>query len=225
MNEQPSQVVSPQVEMEAIHKQVGGWFEEFVGSTQYEPLNETQRDKAPGIVRFFAEYGYRYIGMTPEKWDRSGLTECCVEVLPRKVSAEPAFFEAVAPVLAAFFGFLAEKGLLSNARALAKDVAELDEAIVAASQDERNWGPAKAFVMAAQKAGVNTCDQQAMSQFLVAHNLRLLARLEARRPAPVPPTTSPAAPPAPVRHSGPKTGRNEPCPCGSGKKFKKCCGR
>lgn len=23
----------------------------------------------------------------------------------------------------------------------------------------------------------------------------------------------------------PKTGRNEPCPCGSGKKFKKCCGK
>jgi SWIM/SEC-C metal-binding protein len=22
-----------------------------------------------------------------------------------------------------------------------------------------------------------------------------------------------------------KTGRNEPCPCGSGKKYKKCCGR
>jgi uncharacterized protein len=28
----------------------------------------------------------------------------------------------------------------------------------------------------------------------------------------------------PVRAS-PKTGRNEPCPCGSGKKFKMCCGR
>jgi preprotein translocase subunit SecA len=23
---------------------------------------------------------------------------------------------------------------------------------------------------------------------------------------------------------GPKVGRNDPCPCGSGKKFKKCCG-
>lgn len=23
---------------------------------------------------------------------------------------------------------------------------------------------------------------------------------------------------------GPKVGRNEPCPCGSGKKFKRCCG-
>jgi preprotein translocase subunit SecA len=29
----------------------------------------------------------------------------------------------------------------------------------------------------------------------------------------------------PVRRSMPKVGRNEPCPCGSGKKFKNCCGR
>jgi uncharacterized protein YecA (UPF0149 family) len=28
----------------------------------------------------------------------------------------------------------------------------------------------------------------------------------------------------PVRNAEPKTGRNEPCPCGSGKKFKKCHG-
>jgi preprotein translocase subunit SecA len=29
----------------------------------------------------------------------------------------------------------------------------------------------------------------------------------------------------PVRRELPKVGRNEPCPCGSGKKFKNCCGR
>lgn len=29
--------------------------------------------------------------------------------------------------------------------------------------------------------------------------------------------------PAPVVHA-PKVGRNDPCPCGSGKKYKKCCG-
>jgi len=28
----------------------------------------------------------------------------------------------------------------------------------------------------------------------------------------------------PFRRSEPKVGRNDPCPCGSGKKFKKCCG-
>ena len=31
--------------------------------------------------------------------------------------------------------------------------------------------------------------------------------------------------PRTVVRSAPKTGRNEPCPCGSGKKYKHCCGR
>jgi predicted aspartyl protease len=29
----------------------------------------------------------------------------------------------------------------------------------------------------------------------------------------------------PVRNEGPKTGRNDTCPCGSGKKYKHCCGK
>jgi SEC-C motif-containing protein len=29
--------------------------------------------------------------------------------------------------------------------------------------------------------------------------------------------------PAPVRSAAPKVGRNDPCPCGSGKKYKHCC--
>jgi preprotein translocase subunit SecA len=28
----------------------------------------------------------------------------------------------------------------------------------------------------------------------------------------------------PLARQAPRVGRNEPCPCGSGKKFKKCCG-
>ena len=35
--------------------------------------------------------------------------------------------------------------------------------------------------------------------------------------------TREAIPRIPIR-TGPKTGRNDPCPCGSGKKYKKCCG-
>jgi hypothetical protein len=29
----------------------------------------------------------------------------------------------------------------------------------------------------------------------------------------------------PFKRDQPKVGRNDPCPCGSGKKYKKCCGR
>jgi uncharacterized protein YchJ len=32
-----------------------------------------------------------------------------------------------------------------------------------------------------------------------------------------------ATPRKPVRREGPRIGRNDQCPCGSGRKFKKCC--
>ena len=40
----------------------------------------------------------------------------------------------------------------------------------------------------------------------------------------VPPAPSPQ-PRASMQHAGPKVGRNDPCPCGSGKKYKKCHGQ
>ncbi len=38
------------------------------------------------------------------------------------------------------------------------------------------------------------------------------------------PEQTPITPPIPIVEHSPKTGRNDPCPCGSGKKYKKCCG-
>jgi hypothetical protein len=38
-------------------------------------------------------------------------------------------------------------------------------------------------------------------------------------------STAPTRQVVPVRSGQPKVGRNDPCPCGSGKKFKKCCGQ
>ncbi len=49
--------------------------------------------------------------------------------------------------------------------------------------------------------------------------LGLPATATATAPPPEPATPSPAAP------SALKVGRNEPCPCGSGRKYKKCCGK
>jgi preprotein translocase subunit SecA len=37
--------------------------------------------------------------------------------------------------------------------------------------------------------------------------------------------TRPQAPVQTIKNEGPKVGRNDPCPCGSGKKFKNCHGR
>jgi hypothetical protein len=63
----------PQAEMAAIHKQVGGWFDGFIRTPPYQALSDMQKDKAPGIVRFFTEYSFRHIGAAPEKWNRDVL--------------------------------------------------------------------------------------------------------------------------------------------------------
>lgn len=43
-------------------------------------------------------------------------------------------------------------------------------------------------------------------------------------PDDIPNLTCAVNPPIPVAAKAPHVGRNDPCPCGSGKKFKKCCG-
>jgi len=45
------------------------------------------------------------------------------------------------------------------------------------------------------------------------------------RPQGTPMGPRPQGPTAPIRNEGPKIGRNDPCPCGSGKKYKNCHGR
>ena len=50
----------------------------------------------------------------------------------------------------------------------------------------------------------------------------MISQVGGRR-MPPPSALPPAA--APVRSAAPAVGRNDPCPCGSGKKYKKCCGR
>ena len=47
-------------------------------------------------------------------------------------------------------------------------------------------------------------------------------RVRTSGPAGMPPHGMPGAP---MRPAAPTVGRNDPCPCGSGKKYKKCCGR
>ena len=53
------------------------------------------------------------------------------------------------------------------------------------------------------------------------------ARVSSAMPgaAPKPQATKGDSKPEPVRRDAPKIGRNDLCPCGSGKKYKNCCGK
>jgi preprotein translocase subunit SecA len=79
----------------------------------------------------------------------------------------------------------------------------------------------------------STTNLQAFEQLLASLPQNLLRNDPAAmaRPASAPSDELPdELPPAPrielpIKRELPKVGRNDPCPCGSGKKFKSCCGR
>jgi preprotein translocase subunit SecA len=73
---------------------------------------------------------------------------------------------------------------------------------------------------------------QSLNGMQVHHEASALAAAAAQAGAPQqrapvgapPPGMDLPKAPQPIRNDGPKVGRNDPCPCGSGRKYKKCCG-
>src|ERR1041384_696737 len=98
-------------ELAAIHQRVEGWYNAFAKSPAFAALTESQQLKGGQITNYFTDYSIRYLGLAPAEWGCDAVCECCIEILPRKVSAELSFFEAIAPVLGAFFRFLGDQSL------------------------------------------------------------------------------------------------------------------
>ena len=200
--------------LEEILDRVYEWGVEFSRSKYFEELTEEQKQESEFVVMSFTEYMYSYHGLSPEEWDEDGLKECCLYTLPRKVTADESYFESIAPVLSVFFAFLSEKNLLKNASKLIKKVKKIDKQIVRNARDPRNWGIAKSIAMAAKDAGVDITNEKEMRKFIALYNMQQLAKLERDK-----------SKTSQTKSKKYKVGRNDPCPCGSGKKYKKCCGR
>ena len=65
-----------------------------------------------------------------------------------------------------------------------------------------------------EKDGVDFKSMRQMKKWMKEHE----AELKAEQATGIPKVET-------VVHEGPRIGRNDPCPCGSGKKYKKCCGK
>ncbi|MEN8255426.1 MAG: preprotein translocase subunit SecA [Verrucomicrobiota bacterium] len=92
---------------------------------------------------------------------------------------------------------------------------------------------ANAMFRSATSAGAMEEFFQSLSGMQVHHEASALAAAAAQaaaspqQRAPMgapPPGMAAPKPTAPIRRDVPKVGRNDPCPCGSGRKYKKCCG-
>lgn len=190
----------------------------FLTSSLARELSDELLEDAEFIVYNLLEYALTYAGARPEQLSESVLSEVLLETFPRKITAERDLFEKVGPVCECFLRWMESEGMLSDGSNLAEKVGTWHDAIIANGMNSRNWGMAKTFMMQAEAAGVDIGDEDALRTHFAEYQLR---QLEQRSGAKA--RTDNYQPPIPIVSHSPKVGRNAPCPCGSGRKYKKCC--
>ena len=187
---------------------VSAWFRDFEASDRFAGLDGAHGRMAESIVMHLGSLMHTYLGLTPADWDPEGLEEYLLQVAPEKVTANETYFRATGPVLEAFFGHLEDRGLHPNAAELVARTRMLRRRLVRHAMDRRLWGPSKTMAIAAMAEGVDLADPHQREAFLRRQRGRMAGTTYGH-----------------PRRDEPRIGRNAPCPCGSGKKYKRCCGK
>ena len=194
----------------------------FLRSTDAAEKFSDCYDDVSFITTNLLEYAWIHEGADVKQLTERILQEILFTLFPRKVVGDRKFFETIPVITAGFLQWLAKQEILPKGQKLADKVTEWSEQIVAAGMNPANWGPGKTFTMKAEAAGVDTTDEKAVRRYMAEYHRKILQlgaepQVEADK-------WSENKPPIPISEIPAKTGRNEPCPCGSGKKYKKCCG-
>ena len=184
----------------------------------FSQSNEAQqvigRDGDLGWYRALLEFGVNYLGEIVDEMTVSSVTEYVLDYVPRKVSIEADAAAAIVFELQMFWQYLGRVYELPEAKSIIEWLTT--DGLVARLKREMsnpaNFGMAKSFFMAGTNAGYDMTSEEGLAEFMTAYNRSL-----ALKNSPTPPPLAPI-----VR--GLRIGRNDPCPCGSGKKYKKCCG-
>ncbi|HPC95750.1 MAG TPA: SEC-C metal-binding domain-containing protein [Sedimentisphaerales bacterium] len=197
--------------------------EQFLTSPVGRSLPPELLNIAPSIIEQVIDLSFKTLEVDPLAWDEGTLRELLLDVLPRRAFANEIHLAKIAPILEAFILWLGSEGLCDDAQHLAAAVHGWSDAIVCAGMNPDNWSPHKAMIMQALKDGRDITDP-AFKEHLVKEQMRAFLDAAAAEPEPEPMPNEPNEPPIPIVSTKPGVGRNDPCPCGSGRKYKKCCG-
>jgi hypothetical protein len=172
-----------------------------------------------GWSRMLLEYGLNYLGEVVDTMTLGSVEGFVLGHVPRKVSTQPDQAASIVFELAMFWEYLERVYQLPEANSIVAWLKSEDlvDRLAKELSDPSNFGMAKSFVMAGVEAGYDMTSQSGAAEFMQVYNQSLLA---GKAPAPA---SAPASAPAPILVREQRVGRNDPCPCGSGKKFKKCC--
>ncbi|HQO39828.1 MAG TPA: SEC-C metal-binding domain-containing protein [Spirochaetota bacterium] len=192
----------------SVSESVEGYTDDFKKSSYFMKLNNTEKDEAQHIIRNFSEMMYNYFLMIPANWNARRAVMCLSEIMPSKVVADNSYFEAVEPVMTAFLTFCGDKGYVTDGKIIARRLLGISESIIEESNNEENWSPGKQLIKEAEREGIDISDKNQIESFINEYNKDKVSLFQSGA----------------AKANPDKPGRNDPCPCGSGKKYKKCCG-
>ena len=217
-----SSPLSPEDEQELERFRLDKIQRRFLRSEAGSSAIKAYRDDVPFITDALLNYLWDYEGVYLEQISEQALYKVLIDLFPRKVVAAKEELEHVGPVVAVFLNWLENQAIVPHGAALADRVKGWSNEIVARGMNPEYWSMGKGFSMRAQADGVDTTDIDAMRQYMHVCNIQRLAQISDDGDDSLDRHNQRA--PIPIAGTESKTGRNEPCPCGSGKKFKKCCG-
>ncbi len=201
--------------------------EEFSKSPEFRELSN---EPEIHYLVLYLEYAASNVGETVGTMTLGCSNEVLFDIFPRKVTMDASEASTVICEIRAFWRFIDRT---RNLPVAAKIVAELDEDAETELEellgDESNFGMAKSIFAMGKKHGFDMTSESGMNQFMAFYNSNLVNRQ-------APPSRVSVDDdddildqryehPETIRHDEPKVGRNDPCTCGSGKKYKKCCGK
>lgn len=184
---------------------INAWVDEvghqFEQSAYFNQLSAEKQECCQYLLHGFFDYCYSYCLVAPSKLTQEAIHEIMLDVMPRKFSCDRATFEAFAPVMAQFMKFCEENHYMTETDALQKYIYHIAPQMIERSESRENWGMAKSFAM----GNFYSHGEDGEDSEYTTVKYR------------------PQATVLPYRRESPKNGRNDPCPCNSGKKYKKCC--
>jgi len=178
-----------------------------------------------GVFRMFLEFGVNYLGEIVDEMTLASVQQWLLDYVPRKVSTESDRAASIVLELTKFWEYLDRVFKLPQAKSIVQWL-KLDGLVThleAELSNPANYGMAKSMSMAGKAAGYDMTTEQGMAQFMAAYNQSLQKPDDVQVERVANSSHNPRQPSGTIISDHQRVGRNDPCPCGSGKKFKKCC--
>jgi hypothetical protein len=205
---------------EEIRLEVKNLIVEFLETKFFTDLDDKYKDYyCEEIILNFSEFMYHHNLQEPKNWNVSGMVQVCIDVIPRKIMADALYFESIHPSLRAFLSFMDSKNINSRSKIIIKTIDEIKEDIIESSKESSDWGIGKQILNQAISNDIDISDENKLKSFLNSMMGKPL-----NRPDNYEEEEDDDDNIIPFVRKDIKIGRNDPCPCGSGKKYKKCCG-